>query len=541
MKLFSFFKLIKNFDRFALPISLTHKGREEYKSSLGGLLSIIAYLIILINAWLLGMDIYKKENPIVIVSEENVTPMNISLVPDDFFLAFYFSDENNNIFEDETIMSLRAVFFSNYIFENGSQAYNEYEVELVSCDKIYVKENSLVEYSFLTKLKCIKERSILLGGSWSEPYIYGLNLKVFYCKNDTISSNCKPMEQIEEIIRTQYINIYYQSLQVNAKNYNNPFKKVSALSYFLLETSFHKQLNFYFQKTNILSDSGIIFPDFIQTHSQIGFLNVDIDVSLSKDSQIILIEIYFSHNIKYYNRSYIKIQTIFANLGGIINILFLLGKLTIISLMRKKYKLKLINTFFQTENLKLEKVNNDTTQFSKEKENQSSIRPTNILCLKDNSNRDIDNYLRSSKTQKLKFTKIEILKSLFHFNKCRINDKDLMFNQGLKYLTNFTDLISVVKQIGELLKIKNLLFNENQLIALDFFSRMSFKGGQINHALESINTMKIQKGEIKDRLLKTIKYFNINKKMLTDLDKKIFQNLEEEIQKFIGYSSTLLK
>jgi hypothetical protein len=543
MKFNSLLKLIKGLDRFAFHISLTNKGKEEYKSALGGLFSLIAYGVILINAWILGMDIYKKENPIVISSEENNSPMNISLVPDDFFLAFYFSDLNNNLFEDDTIVSLKAFFYSNFIYENGSQSFNENEVELVSCNKTYIKNNSLIEYSFLSKLKCIKNTNILLGGSWSESYIYGLNFHVSYCKNDSLKSDCKSSEQIEEVIRFLYINIYHQSLQVNAKNYNNPIKKFRALSFFRLETTLYKEIEFYLQKHNILTDSGIIFPDFIQTHSEIGILNVNVDVSLNKDNLIALLNLYLTSDIKIYNRSYIKVQTIFANLGGIINILFLVGKIIITSIMTKNFKLKLINTFFATKNLKLEKVNKFVTPMSKEKDLHSSIRPNsiNVLCLRDNAKIDVDNYIKSIQMQKLKFSKIEMLQNLFDFKKCKKKDKFVIFEQGMKYLNNFTDLISLVKHMEDLLKMKYLLLNENQLIALDFFSKMSYNNEQIYHKIESFNQIFSHKGEIKERLYKTIKYFHTNNLMKSDLDKKIFNNLEVEIQNFIVNSSTLLK
>jgi hypothetical protein len=538
---FPIFKLVKELDHFSLPIALMHKGKGQYKTALGGFLSIIVYLTILLNAWLLGMDVYKKENPLVIMSEDNLAPINMTFISDNFFVAFYFSDENNNIFDDPTVMSIRAVSYSNIINSNGTQSYQEQEIEMVPCDQVYTRESSLVEYSFLSKLKCLKERSILFGGSWSEQYIYAVNLKVFYCKNDTIKSNCKSMEEIEKIIRTQYINIYQQTLQVNSKNYNSPIKKFAGLSYFRLETSFHKELDFYFGKTNILTDSGIIFADFIQTHSEIGFVHLDTDVNLSTDNQIILIEMYFSQNIKYYSRSYIKIQTVFANLGGIINILFLSGRLLIIRITTRKFKLKIINTFFSVRS-GLGKNYTNGTDTNIKKESQLGILPSNnTLCLRDNSDQDLDAYIKSFKNQKLRFSKKEMFCSLFYSKKCKTNYKEQIYQHASKFSNNFTDLISIVKHLGEIIKLKYLFLNEEQLIALDFFSKMSFGAQHISHKQESFQKLFIEQVNQKERVIKLRNYLSKNKKMLSDVDLKIIDILEEDLQKIVADSPSRQK
>jgi hypothetical protein len=526
-----FFKLAKHLDRFSLPISVTHKGRRKYKSIPGGFLSILVYIAIFINAWLLGMDIYKKENPLVIVSEENITPLNVTLIPEDFFLSVFFSDEWNNIFDDTSVMSLRAVFFSNFIYENGSQSWNENEIELVNCSMIYTQENSPLEYSYLSQLKCLKEKNILLGGSWSENYIYGLNFKVYVCKNDSMNSNCKPDYVIEQTIRNQYLNVYYQTLQVDAKNYSNPIKRMPYLRYFALESSFHKQLDFYFQRNDIFSDSGVIFADVVKSHSDIGFTNLDTDVSLSKDEQIILMQIYFSHNIKIFNRVYIKIQTIFANLGGIINFLFIFGRLVVTPISNMKFKLKIINTFFS------EKITREKSyiyqNYIKDKDSSFGVNPnSNILYLKEkeNSNKEIDNYIKQRSKAKLRFSNCDILSSLINIFKRKNVKKNVIFQHCLKNTNNFTDLVSIAKHLGELMKLKYLMLNEEQLISFDFFSKMSYRNNRIGPKISPLFNEISTNEDYKKKIMKIITYFKNALKTDSELDRKIFQLLEEELQ-----------
>ena len=55
--------LIKSIDIFGNDFKLNRKGKETFKTLLGGLFSLILIVITLVLSWYFGKDIYEKQDP----------------------------------------------------------------------------------------------------------------------------------------------------------------------------------------------------------------------------------------------------------------------------------------------------------------------------------------------------------------------------------------------------------------------------------------------------------------------------------------------
>merc|ERR1712032_437662 len=95
--------ILKLVDIFPQDFSFTYKGRKHLKTSWGGIISIFSFFSILINAILIGNDIYFRENPKVIevTKKEKLAP-TFRLNNNNTKIGFSISDSYSNLVDDES-------------------------------------------------------------------------------------------------------------------------------------------------------------------------------------------------------------------------------------------------------------------------------------------------------------------------------------------------------------------------------------------------------------------------------------------------------
>lgn len=106
---------LKSIDYFSRKFTFTYKGKDKYNTVLGGCITILAFIIIVINAWLIGKDIFLCQNPIVIGYQEAMpfyptTRINYETT----FFGFFISDTLNNPYEDESVLRIVPLMYTNY-------------------------------------------------------------------------------------------------------------------------------------------------------------------------------------------------------------------------------------------------------------------------------------------------------------------------------------------------------------------------------------------------------------------------------------------
>lgn len=409
----------KSIDYFSREFVFTYKGKDRYKTVLGGTVTILSLCVIILNAWLIGKDIYLRENPIVLGYDEALpfyptTKVNYH----DIFFAYFISDTLNNPIEDESLLKIIPLIYTNYYDKHGNLKYKEKFLELTDCQSEFKKLNltaPLTEAIF-SPIKCIKDFNEVLAGFWTDTHLSYLMFKVYKCTNETIVENtnlvmheefqefdiylknissanflvtnnnqeetnqesisissntnnnidvsnnnknnniekkpkktiCKSDEEIKKVIPTLFFNFFYTSIIVNTKNFTTPMTQQINEDWFNLGTFIFKTIDYYFQNIVIRTDEGIIFSKDYKDINSVGYYKHLADSrSLEEgDSNIFWLNIYISNQVKYYTREYLKLQNIFANLGGIIQVVLLFFKLIFSPYFQKKLNLKIINELY---------------------------------------------------------------------------------------------------------------------------------------------------------------------------------------------------
>jgi len=401
----------KSIDYFSHKFTYTHKGKDKYNTVLGGVATSLALLVILINAWIIGKDIYLREQPIVIGYEEvfNYYPTT-KINYDNIFLGFFISDSYNYAFEDESILKIIPSIYANYFDQNGNLKYKERFLELTDCISELERLNLTAPLTpFIMKpIKCIKNLNEILSGFWTDTFLSYLMFKVYRCTNETISEisnletvedemefrqfekniskinlislnnedkendefirklnnikkndknstkkenktiTCKSIEEIEKVTQNLYFNFLYTSVAINSKNYTEPMITQISQDWFTLGIGIFKTIDYYFQNFIVRTDDGMIFSHSYQDLNKIGYFKhlADSQLLYNSNSNIFWLSIYISNHVKYMTREYIKVQNIFANLGGIIQVVLIFFKIIFYPYFQKKLNLKIINELF---------------------------------------------------------------------------------------------------------------------------------------------------------------------------------------------------
>ena len=216
----------------------------------------------------------------------------------------------------------------------------------------------------ISDMSCIKFNNTKLGGYWDANFLNYIQIIFSPCKNTTENGNsCLNPYLAAQILDSQLIsfNIYTNVYYTDLNDYDNPLKSLLSNIYSYVDTESSKNMKLFYKLANISTDLNYIVQDPKQ-YSIFGvdnFLNDILKVNPSfenatDDTNIALMEIYFSNNIETFNVTYLKLQEILATLGGILNFLVIILKNVSSSINIHYRNLEIFNELFDFNELKNE-------------------------------------------------------------------------------------------------------------------------------------------------------------------------------------------
>ena len=415
------------------------------------------------DAQTLSQDLIQPSRPDMFFSKENFT------------LAFGIADVNNVFSMDETIFS---IVFYQYHINNNDQTVNNTQIWLHPCTKEdFIENPDEFDTLGLNGTFCISNAELRLRGYWDEENLDYFYLQVVVCQNSSENNiTCQSNEEIDQFFEGSYIDIYLTNHNINSANYQNPLSRELKMYYYMLDTGLQKEIEFYMKQAEIDTDDGFFFDSISTIFSYIhDTITYDIKLQNAGSGLPILEVDFYSSSLKTeVNRTYQKIQTLLAQLGGICNFLFVIGFL--ISKLQHNYKVISILSselfiFPRTHN---NKENNffDAIKSSFFKKPEQKILPNNFF---NNQN---------SESNHKKFDTLQ-----------KIDMHESLKNKELRITLNKSSILNSKKEVEleENMKFSNG-FHENQIPNVSFFKKtmMSFK----SISLKSHQTKKIEKADV---------------------------------------------
>lgn len=320
--------LFSKLDIFKFPVTFRLSEPEKASTFSGKLLTmlILAYILYAF----ITSDMTKKINPHTLIQDLNLPKRPTSIInKENFTFSIGLIDEQNFFHDDNTIFEFLILQDSEYNTENGKK--NRTILGLEPCQKNSFK-NAPEEFSILnmTGSYCFPEFNFEVSGYFDEEYTSYIGIGLFKCENSTENNfSCKSPEIIDEFLQGKMISYYITQNLVDADDYLNPIKKVVKNYAYYLDKDLAKSFSVYIKKIRVLSLIGFFFNEE-RLQEDVTISKPDLDIyhfngSNPRRDRVFEMQFYANDQMLFARRKYKDVQTLLAEIGGILNVFIIIG------------------------------------------------------------------------------------------------------------------------------------------------------------------------------------------------------------------------
>ena len=348
---------LKKFDMISPPITLFFKGEGSHVSIYSGLLSIVAYVIVVVAAFYYALGFINRDSPKAYfftryVDDAGTFPVNATQM----FHFIQVSDPNTNEkvpldFAAFKIVGFDDAYSDNYMDDPGivktknhwvyGKCNNISDTKGISylIDQKYYEESACIrKYYDATKRKYFETNEegfrwpvILKGCSNPERTYYGIIMQRCDMADPFLKEQgptCKSSSEIDAVVNSVSFNFQIIDHYADMLNYDMPFTK-----YFYEVTSSITANNFIiqhlnFNPANMLTHNGFFFDNQVREEAYFFTQNekqtvIESDVQKqNRTTNGCLIGVYYwmQNTLQYYERNYDRVQDVLSDIGGISSI-----------------------------------------------------------------------------------------------------------------------------------------------------------------------------------------------------------------------------
>jgi len=479
MEYLSYFLLL---DSFGVNMSFYVKGYKDYRSHLGGLITIIIYVSTVLCAVVFAQQLWIKNNPTVNTASAVYPNPTKLYYPDNFF--FMFSVNIDEIpFIDEKIY--RTFGYIKYKV-NSTEKVLQQNISLDICSNVFnesFKYYDSIKHLNLSNFHCISldkdlnngigKEDLFINEFWGHDGFQMLQIKVYDCLSITQNENeCSSLDEIQAKLKSPIISYYTLKNYIDTNNYKNPY--VPGLQENFYYVSYNKYISAteYLKHIQITSDYGLLFTKEENNSDSTVDSMVEYSEADPEGGKIFTMSIQLTNKIDYYTRSYFKIQDLGAEVGAIYGALHMIFSILFQLYNTSKLFNNMINSFFLIkEDFKpLYRENkafiNLKKKFSKDLSLNISIKPRKSFIVHPNNNdNDNDNTNASeNKDNKIINTITNNLKSRYEDQYMKTNNSFSNENMQKVMISKdkFFDL-NENKNKNNYLTTKNINLNNNNI------------------------------------------------------------------------------
>jgi hypothetical protein len=351
--------LFKELDIFGVGYNFLVDGKNKKKTVGGALLSILYGFIFIALFFGFGMDLYQRKRPKVSFSTVIGEYHEIPLSNKNFTYAYRVEDSVGKLVTDESIIYHNVHYFK-FTLVDGEWV-NDFENILPNkrCREVAYTEEKEKYYNIsLNDWYCIDFDNVTLGGNWDGNFLHGFQINTNQCSNSTDRTNCSSQDVIKHSFQSDLTssNYFYSdmSLEVLASmdDFESPLKTNLVNRYDILSLALTKRKVQTFKATKMINDVGWFFSEvneFFMASSDT--LTTDFSFKDIWSQDIVYSQfLYFGKKTETFNRSYTKIQEIFAAIGGFSKFFYYAISLFYYATMKVYRNLFLMNNIFFDNN-----------------------------------------------------------------------------------------------------------------------------------------------------------------------------------------------
>ena len=351
------YNFLTQIDIFGVSPLFTIRGRPTFQTKIGSMLTIFCIVLIMLYLlFFLREMIYHKNPNLQSTIYYDEIPPDIYLTKNNFSFAFSLQNKEYISYIDESIYNVNAIQKKMIFNINGTYQIENYPLTIIKCN----------EYNFniipelfkklpLNNLYCLNS-DFILKGDFMKDYWHYIQINFTKCENETYNNKCKSEEEINELLNGGYLGIFFPDYSFEPNKYNKPYKTYVKNIYKSFSIKYYEDIFLYLKLVEIITDSGYFFEKKkTENFSTYDFLQNEIDYRSSKS--FLSLNIRDSSKREIHHRSYVKIQTIFSNVGGMLKIVLLIGEYSVYFIRMLLYKNYILEFFNLDESeIRLKKI-----------------------------------------------------------------------------------------------------------------------------------------------------------------------------------------
>ena len=358
---------LKKFDWISPPITIFFKGESSHVSIYSGLLSIVAYVIVVAATIYYALEFINRESPKAYfftryVEDAGTFPVNASQM----FNFIQISDPNTNKKVPIDFGMFRIVAFDDAYADNylGSSeedpgqdivietkdhwiygnCNNNTDTEGISylIDQDYYEQSACIRKYFDAKRQMYFNTGeegfrwpiVIKGCSHPDRTYYGIMMQRCDEAPQRLKDNggppCKTSAEIDAYIKTVSFNFQIIDHYADMLNYEMPFTKYFYEVTSAMDDGTLRIQHLNFNPANMLTHNGFFFDNQVKEYAYFFTQNEKQTIEDEKNEGVItnrktngcLIGVYFwmQNTLQYYERNYDRIQDILSDIGGISSI-----------------------------------------------------------------------------------------------------------------------------------------------------------------------------------------------------------------------------
>ena len=343
-------------DSFGVGINFYLEGYKDYRSQLGGFITLVIYVITIICGIIFSKNLLQRVNPSVSTTSANYPNPEKILYPNNTFFILGITVDSLP-FINESIY--RPIAYINTKV-NGSEELMRQNISVDLCDKVLnedYKYYDVIKHLNLSNFYCIdlnqKNKSdinneeLYINEFWGNDGFRMLQIKIFNCSAvaDDISQ-CADNDVIKEKLSSPIISYYTLKNYIDTNNYKNPFVRGLQETFYYVSYKKFISATQYLKHVQIHSDKGFLFSEeeIIADHtidSLIEYSETD-----QEDGKIFTISIQLTNKIDIYTRTYNKLQDLGAEIGAVYGALHMVLAIIFQFYNNSKLFCDIINNFF---------------------------------------------------------------------------------------------------------------------------------------------------------------------------------------------------
>ena len=369
---------LSKFDLITPPIGLFYRGKGSHSSIISGIITLLAYIIIIYFAFRYSLEYIKKKKPSAYYVNRHVDDAGTYIINStSFFHYIFLSNKRDRKIIEFDFDSFRIIGFksrSYQAFLNSNPLKYENTVHWIygKCDiNIDAKDEEtkdLIKIEEFSKAVCIKKyynpanktyydvndknfvAPKIEHGMSNENYTF-YSFIIEKCKDDDLRKlaglgPCKSKDVIDNKIKSSLINIKILDNYPDILNYNKPFKKYLYITNSMLYTNSFISNAIYFNPALLKTNYGIVFDrsrikytymfsEIIKVINDEEYTLVDEEGEKIYDEEgkeikrssgfIATFDLFLGNRLQHYERTYQKLQDLLSKIGGFGKTTFLIA------------------------------------------------------------------------------------------------------------------------------------------------------------------------------------------------------------------------